>query len=562
MDLEREKGITIKSKNASVRWKDTLINIVDTPGHADFGGEVERILNMVDGVLLLVDAADGPQAQTRFVLKKAIEQRLALLVMINKIDREQANPDRVHGQVLDLLLELNAAEHQFNAPFLYGSAKNGYAMLELNQQVTDMAALFESIVEHVPAPRVKHDEPFHMLVSNLDWDNFVGRIAIGKIISGRVSTGERIACIHKDGSRERGKVSKIYTFSGLGTSTYDCAHAGDIVNIAGFDSVQIGDTLADPEQGHALPFVDIDPPTLQMQLCVNDGPLSGRDGKYVTARQIRDRLIRETRTNVSLEVEDTASGNVFTVKARGELQIAVVAETMRREGFELLLSRPEVIYRTKDAKTQEPFEDLWLEIPSNCLGDILQNLATRQAQIGHLEHVGNVVKLEAVIPTRGLIGLESFLLNRSGGEAVMSHIFKTYSDLAGEIRTRTTGVLISMESGKATGYALDSLQERGKLFIGTQDEVYPGMVIGENARADDLPCNPTRTKQLTNVRASGSDKAIQLQPPTRLSLEKAIEFIAPDEYVEVTPNHLRLRKKVLDASQRRRLAKSVASRGV
>ena len=562
MDLEREKGITIKSKNASVQWHDTTINIVDTPGHADFGGEVERILKMVDGVLLLVDAAEGPQAQTRFVLKKAIEQGLAMIVMINKIDRELADPDRAHDQVLDLLLELDASEEQFNAPFLYGSAKDGYAMRDVHDKATDMEALFDCVIEHVPTPEVSVDEPFHMLVSNLDWDDFVGRIAIGKIASGRVAIGDNVTCLHKDGSRDRGKVSKMYTFSGLGTLDYDTAQAGDIVNIAGFDSVQIGDTLADPEQGKALPFVEIDPPTLQMQMCVNDGPLSGREGKFVTARQIRDRLLREIRTNVSLEVEDTDSGNVFTVKARGELQIAVVAETMRREGFELLLSRPEVIYREENGKMLEPFEDLWLELPNDCLGDVLQNLASRKAQVGHMEHVGQLVKLEAVIPTRGLIGFENYLVNRSSGEAVMSHMFKAYDQLAGEIRTRNTGALVSMESGKATGYALDSLQDRGRLFIGPQDEVYPGMIVGENARSEDLPCNPTRTKQLTNVRASGSDKAIQLEPPTVLSLEKAIEFIAPDEFVEVTPNHLRLRKKVLDASQRRRMAKAAAGRGL
>jgi len=562
MDLEREKGITIKSKNASVQWRDTTINIVDTPGHADFGGEVERILKMVDGVMLLVDAAEGPQAQTRFVLKKAIEQDLAIIVMINKIDRDTADPDRAHDQVLDLLLELDASEHQFNAPFLYGSAKDGYAMRNLAEKSDNMEALFETIVEHVPAPNVQADAPFHMLVSNLDWDDFVGRIAIGKITSGRVRVGDNLACLHGDDSRGKAKVSKMYTFSGLGTLHYEEAEAGDIVNIAGFEFAQIGDTLADPDKGEALPFMEIDPPTLQMQFCVNDGPLSGRDGKFVTARQIRDRLTREIRTNVSLEVEDTSSGNVFTVKARGELQIAVVAETMRREGFELLLSRPEVIYRDYEGTTQEPFEDLWLELPSDALGDVLQNLASRKAQIGHMEHIGNMVKLEATIPTRGLIGFENYLINRSSGEAVMSHMFKAYDTLAGDIRTRSTGALVSMEAGKSTGYALDTLQERGKLFIGPQEEVYPGMIVGENARSDDLPCNPTRTKQLTNVRASGTDKSIQLEPPTRMSLEKAIEFIAPDEFVEVTPNNLRLRKKILDASQRRRMAKSSAARPV
>ena len=561
MDLEREKGITIRSKNASVVWKDVTINIVDTPGHADFGGEVERILGMVEGVLLLVDAVDGPQAQTRFVLRKAIERNLQIVVVINKVDRDQSDSLRVHDEVLELFIELNANEHQFNAPFLYGSAKDGYMVRELGEKKDGMTPLFDAILQHIPPPDADLSGPFQMLVSNLDWNDYVGRIAIGKINRGSVRPGDSIVCIHRDGTRERATVSTIYTFSGLGTSESDCADAGNIVGISGFSDPYIGETFCDSEDREPIPFVEIDPPTIQMQFCVNDGPLVGREGKYVTARHLRDRLIRETRTNVSLEVSDSSTGNAFIVSARGELQIAIVVETMRREGFELLVSRPEVIYHEENGKRLEPLEDLWLEVPNEHLGDTMQGLAARKATIGHMEHVGARVKLEAVIPTRGLIGLESYLTNLTSGEAIVSHMFREYAPFVGAIPTRNSGVLVSMEAGIATAYALDSLQSRGRLFIGPQEEVYPGMVIGENARTDDLPCNPTRTKQLTNVRASGTDKAISLEPPVRMSLEKAIEFIAGDEFVEATPNSLRLRKRILDANLRKRATQAAKQGG-
>lgn len=552
MDLEKEKGITIKSKNASIQWNDHTINIVDTPGHADFGGEVERILKMVDGVLLLVDAVEGPQAQTRFVLRKAIEQQLHLMVVINKIDRAFANPDQVHDQVLELLLELGASEEQFQAPFVYVSAKEGHACKALDDPPSDIGLLLDGVLVHIPAPAVDPEGPFQMLISNLDWSDYVGRIAIGKITSGSVGTGDTIVCVHKDGRGQRAKVSKLYTFQGLDTVEASVREAGDIVGIAGFDEVHIGETLCDSEEREPIPFVEIDPPTIQMQFCVNDGPLAGRDGGLLTARQIRERLVRETRSNISLEFADTEAGNVFSVSARGELQIAVLVETMRREGYEVLVSRPEVIYREVDGHRQEPFEIFWLESPYVCLGDLLQNLAGRKADVTDMAHVGDRVKLEGVIPTRGLIGLESYLANLSRGEAILSHMFKTYAPLTGEIKSRITGTLVATEKGVSTAYALDTIQERGTLFIGPQEEVYEGMVVGENSRPGDLPVNPTRTKQLTNVRASGSDKAILLEPPLQLSLEKAIEFIAPDEFVEATPNHLRLRKKILNATLRKR----------
>ena len=560
LDLEREKGITIKAKNASIRWRETTINIVDTPGHADFGGEVERILTMVDGVLLLVDAAEGPQAQTRFVLRKAIERGLRVIVVINKMDRELADLDGTHDRVLELLMDLAASEEQFNAPFFYGSARDGYMKAHPGDEADGMAPLLDAMVSRIPPPEADPDAPFEMLISNLDWSDYVGRIAVGKITGGMLATGDTVYCLHRNGERELGTVAKLFRFSGLGTAESDRAPAGDIVGVAGFAEPYIGETLCGSADQAPIPCAEIDPPTIRMQFCVNDGPLAGRDGKFVTARHLRERLQRETRINVSLEVEESDSGNRFTVRARGELQIAVVAETMRREGYELLLSRPEVILRHENGNRLEPIEDVWLEIPHPVLGEVMQMLAARRGEITHLAHGGDRVKLEAVAPTRGLIGLESALANLSSGEALLSHMFRAYAPYRGPIPSRHTGALVSMESGAATAYSLDNLQQRGRLFIGPQEAVYPGMIVGENARPGDMPCNPTKTKQLTNFRAAGADKAILLEPPLRMSLEKAIEFIAVDEYLEATPNALRLRKKILNAHHRKR-AEQAAKRG-
>ncbi len=554
MDLEKEKGITIRAKNASLHWHGTTINIVDTPGHADFGGEVERILKMVDGVLVLVDAVDGPQAQTRFVLRKALAHNLKVIVVINKIDREHADPKRVHDQVLELLLELHASEDQFNAPFLYASARDGYALKQLDDKPHGMKPLFETIVKHVPPPHADPKAPFQMIVSNLDWSDYVGRIAIGRISSGGVKMGDSIVCIHRDGRRERATITKVLEFSGLRTSESVVGEAGNIVGIAGFEDLDIGETLCDSEEREALPFVDLDPPTIQMQFCVNDGPLAGREGKYLTTRQLRERLFKETRTNISLKVEDTNAPNVFNVSARGELQIAILVEQMRREGFEVLVSRPEVILRKDDGRTMEPFETVWVETPDECLGDVMQNLASRKGQITNLHHHGKHVTVEADMPTRGLIGFETDLVNLTNGRAVLTHMFKEYGPHCGPIRTRTTGTLVSVESGVATAYALDTIQERGKLFITAGDEVYEGMIVGENPRAEDMPVNPTRTKHLTNIRSHGEGKGIMLEPPIRMSLEHAIEYIASDEFVEATPRNLRLRKRILNATQRKRAA--------
>jgi GTP-binding protein len=558
MDLEREKGITIKAKNASVHWKDYLINIVDTPGHADFGGEVERILGMVDGVLLLVDAFDGPQAQTRFVLKKALAHGLKPIVVINKVDREKADPHAVHDKVLELFLELNATEDQFNSPFIYASARDGYAVRRMGDPKNGMTPLFESIIERIPAPEANRLAPFQMLISNLDWSDYVGRIAIGKVTGGHCNIGDSIVCIHKNGKRERAVVTKIFEFSGMKSGEAAAAEAGNIVGISGFEELAIGETLCDSEEREPVPFMELDPPTIQMQFAVNDGPLAGKDGKYVTARHIGERLHKETRTNISLTVEDTAAANIFLVSARGEMQIAVLVEQMRREGYEVLVSRPEVILREAKGKKLEPYESLWIEVPNECLGDILQSLANRKAQITNMTHHPHGVGVEATIPTRGLIGFETDMVNLTSGRGVMSHMFKEYGPFVGEILTRVTGTLVSMETGIATAWALNNIQERGRLFVGPQEEVYAGMIIGENPRNEDMPVNPTKTKHLTNMRSQGDGKGIQLEPPLKMSLERSLEYIAGDEYVEATPKNLRLRKRILDAVKRKRASQREA----
>jgi len=557
MDLEKEKGITIKAKNTSVHWRDKTINIVDTPGHADFGGEVERALRMVDGVLLVVDAYDGPQAQTRFVLRKALGHGLKVVLVINKIDRENADPKKMYDKVLDLLLELNATEEQFDAPVIYGSGRDGYMMYHLGEEKKDMTPLFETVLDHVPPPFAKPNEPFHMLVSNIDWSDYVGRIAVGKILGGNVKVGESVFIIrHSDSKRIRAKITKVFEFTGLGTRECEMAVAGNIVGLSGFEDVDIGDTLTADEAGHALPFTQIDPPTLEMQFCVNDGPLVGREGKLVTSRQLRDRLFRELKTNVSIYVDDSDKAGVFNVKARGAMQIAVLVETMRREGFELLVSRPTVIERHENGQRLEPFETVWIEVPDECVGSIMQNLANRKGLLTNMEKMAHSTMIEATITTRGLIGLEIDVVNATSGRGVMSHLFKEYAPYAGEVLTRLTGTIIATDPGVTTAYALEMVQERGKLFVGPGEEVYEGMIVGENPRNEDIQVNAVRAKQLTNFRSQGEGKGVQLTPPTKLSLERAIEYIASDEFVEVTPKSLRLRKRILVATDRRKYERS------
>lgn len=556
MDLEKEKGITIRAKNAAFRWNGYHVNIVDTPGHADFGGEVERIMKMVDGVLLVVDAHDGPQAQTKFVLRKAMENGLKPIVVINKIDRENARPHKVLDMVFELFIELNANDEQLDFPHIYASAKQGFAKRELVDPSDTMVPLYEAIAWHIPAPKASDAGFFQMLVSNLDYSDYLGRIAYGRIISGSVKVGQSIVCIHADGRKERGKVTALFGHEGLEKVQIEEAFSGDIIGLTGFEEVFIGETLTDTEDREALHFVDIDPPTIAMKICVNDSPLAGREGKLLTARQIRDRLIRETRTNVSLVVSDTEIAGHFEIKARGEMQIAILVEQMRREGFEILVSRPEVIFqRSEDGSLLEPLETLYVDVPSENLGDILQSLAGRKAEIVNMEHKSHSVLVEATIPTRGLIGFETDLVNVTKGHGIASHLFKEYGPHKGEIPSRNNGVLVSMEGGTSMAYALDTIQERGRLFIGPQEEIYEGMIVGENARPDDMPVNPCKAKKLTNMRSQGDGKGISLAPPLVMSLERALEYIAPDEYVEATPKSLRLRKKILDATARKRAGK-------
>jgi GTP-binding protein len=555
MDLEREKGITIRAKNAAFQWNGYRINIVDTPGHADFGGEVERIMKMVDGVLLVVDANDGPQAQTRFVLRKALENKLKAIVVINKIDRENARPHQVVDMVFDLFVELKATDEQLDFPIIYTSAKNGIAMRELQEKNEDMTPLFQAIVQHVPPPNVSSQPFFQMLVSNLDYSDYVGRIALGRIVSGRVTVGDSIVCIHRDGRAERTTVTTLFSYAGLEQVEIKEAAAGDIVGLTGCEDVYIGETLTDREDREPLQFMDIDPPTIRMHILVNDSPFAGREGKFVTARHLRERLVRETRGNVSLQFNDTETAGAFEINARGEMQIAILVEQMRREGYELMVSRPEVILRrTEDGALLEPIENLYVDLPNENLGDVMQSIANRKGEILAVHHHASRVSIEAIVPTRGLIGFETDFVNQTRGEGIMSHLFREYAPFKGDMGGRGRGVMVSMEPGISTAYALNNIQERGRLFIGPQEDIYEGMIVGENRRPEDLPVNPCKEKHLTNMRSQGEGKGIQLEGVLRMSLERAIEYIDMDEYVEATPKSLRLRKRILDATARKRAA--------
>jgi len=557
MDLEKEKGITIRAKNAAFKYKEYHINIVDTPGHADFGGEVERIMNMIDGVLLVVDAAEGPQAQTRFVLRKALEAGAKPIVVINKIDRENANPKKVLDEVFELFISLNATDEQLDFPFVYCSAKAGYAKLDLAHASDTMGPLFDAIVKYIPPPRAKAGDGFQVLVANLDYSDYLGRIAFGKILAGKVKAGEPACCLHGHGKITQGKITMIYHFEGLKRIEVPEAHAGDIVGITGFEDVFIGETLADKPERGALPYIPIDPPTIQMEFAVNDSPLAGQDGKLVTARHIWERLQKEIRTNVALRIKQTADPKIFEVEGRGEMQIAILVEQMRREGYEVLVSRPEVLYK-KDAggNMLEPIEKLYLEIPQEFMGAVMENLSSRKAEITSMNHHGDQVTIEALIPMRGLIGFETDLVNQTRGLGVMSHLFHEYGPDRGEIAARKNGSLVSMESGVAMSYALNMIQERGRLMVEPGDAIYAGMIVGENARENDIPVNPCKAKKLTNMRSVGDGKGIQLTAPLKLSLERALEYIDVDEYVEATPKNLRLRKKILNETARKRSEKA------
>jgi GTP-binding protein len=557
MDLEKEKGITIRAKNAAFKYGDYHINIVDTPGHADFGGEVERIMNMIDGVLLVVDSAEGPQAQTRFVLRKALEAGAKPIVVINKIDRENANPKKVLDEVFELFVSLNATDAQLDFPFIYCSAKQGYAKTDLTQTTTTMDPLFQAIIKHIPAPRAKEGEGFQVLVANLDYSDYLGRIAFGKIYEGHIKVGDAAICRHGHGRISKGKITMLYQFEGMKRIEIQEAGAGDIVGITGFEDVFIGETICDSEAREALPYIPIDPPTIQMEFAVNDGPLAGKDGKLVTARHIWDRLQKEIRTNVALRIAQTSDPKIFAVSGRGEMQIAILVEQMRREGHEVLVSRPEVLWvKGPDGTPMEPIEKLFVEVPNENLGAVMENLSGRKAQITGMNHVGNQVSVEALVPMRGLIGFETDLVNMTKGMGVMSHLFHEYGTDRGEIAARKNGSLVSMDNGEATAYALNMVQERGRLMVEPGDEIYVGMIVGENARENDIPVNPVKEKRLTNMRSQGDGKGIALSPPLKLSLERALEYIDVDEYVEATPKNLRLRKKILDDNARKRSEKS------
>ena len=561
MDLEREKGITIKAKNTAILWEGYTINIVDTPGHADFGAEVERVMKMVDGVLLVVDAAGGPQAQTRFVLRKALQEGLKPIVVVNKVDRPLSNPLKVHDQVLELFLDLDATEDQFEAPFSYGSARDGYFMDHPDDERKDCIPLLKKIVKFIPEPTADPESPFLMLVSNIEWDSFVGRVAVGKVLGGAVKKGDTIWLHRKDGTKQQSKVMKTFTYSGLATEDSEGCGAGGIVGIAaGIEDIDIGETLAATKEQEALPFVAIDPPTISMEFSINDGPLAGKEGKHVTSRAIRERLMHELKTNVSLQVEDTDQAGIFNVSARGAMQIAVLVEQMRREGFEVCVSRPTVIYRRDEKdKLLEPFETLYIESPGEYTQGILKSLINRKGMMENMEtEPSGETLITALIPTRGLIGFETEIVNLTSGHGIMSHLFREYGPHAGEIVTRTTGTLVSMDAGVATTYSLQTLEDRGILFVGANDAIYGGMLVGENPRVGDMPVNPVKEKHLDNMRSSGKDKTSKLSPPLRFSLERAIEYIDADELVEATPQNIRLRKRILDANARKRAAKSVS----
>ena len=550
-DLERERGITILAKNTAVMYNDIKINIIDTPGHADFGGEVERVLKMVDGVILLVDAFEGVMPQTRFVLRKALGLNLKPIVVLNKIDRPGARPQEVVNEVYDLFFDLAASEEQLDFPVVYASGKQGVASLDPNELGTDMKPLFDTIIKTVEAPKVSVEGDMQMLVSSIDYDNYVGRIAIGRLERGVMKENQPVAVCRKDGKVQNLKVSKVYTYNGLKRTEISEAQAGDIIAVVGIPDINIGETIAAVENPEAIPFVDIDEPTLTMTFSVNNGPFAGKEGEFVTSRHLRDRLMKELESNVSLRVEETDTPDSFKVSGRGELHLSVLIETMRREGFELMVSRPTVIYKEIDGVKCEPIEELVIDVPDEYTGTVIEKLGTRKAEMTNMiAGAQGYTRLEFKIPARGLIGYRSEFLTDTKGNGIMNHVFSGYEPYKGEMSTRGKGVLIAFETGKTLTYGLYNAQERGTLFIGAGVDVYQGMIVGENPRSEDIEVNVCKAKHLTNTRASGSDDALRLTPPRQFSLEQAIEYIAEDELVEVTPKNIRLRKKILDPTAR------------
>ena len=553
-DLERERGITILSKNTSVHYKNTKINIVDTPGHADFGGEVERILMMVDGVLLLVDAFEGCMPQTRFVLQKALNLKKKVLVVVNKIDRPGARPDEVIDEVLDLFIELGADEDQIEFPVVYASARDGYSSTDPDVKSGDMRPLLDAILEYIDAPDGEIDAPLQILFSSLDYDDYIGRIGVGRVERGTVKRNDNVVLCKTDGSQENVKISRLYQFEGLKRVEVESAVMGDLICVSGITDINIGETACSPECIEPLPFVKIDEPTLAMNFIVNDSPFAGKEGKFVTSRNIRDRLYKEVETNVSMRVEDTETTDTFKVSGRGELHLSILIETMRRQGYEFQVSRPKVIMKEIDGKLCEPMELLIVEVPENYVGAVIEKLGSRRGELENMgTREGGSTHLEFKIPSRGLIGYRSEFMTDTNGNGIMNQLFAGYEPYKGDIETRENGSIVVHETGVSTGYGLFNTQDRGRLFIGPGVDVYEGMIVGECAKNEDIVCNVCKSKHLTNTRASGSDEALRLVPPTVLSLEQCMEFIKDDELLEVTPSSLRLRKRILSKEQRMKM---------
>ncbi|TRZ42721.1 translational GTPase TypA [Robertkochia solimangrovi] len=555
-DLERERGITILSKNVSVNYKGIKINIIDTPGHADFGGEVERVLNMADGVLLLVDAFEGPMPQTRFVLQKAISMKLKPIVVVNKVDKENCTPEEVHESVFDLMFELGAEEWQLDFPTVYGSAKNNWMSDDWRNQTSNIEPLLDMVVEHIPSPKVEEGTA-QMLITSLDYSAFTGRIAIGRLQRGVLRAGMNVSLVKRDGSIVKSKIKELHTFDGLGRKKVDEVQAGDICAIAGLEGFDIGDTVADFENPEGLPTIAIDEPTMSMLFTINDSPFFGKDGKFVTSRHIKERLEKELEKNLALRVEPTDSADKFMVFGRGVLHLSVLIETMRREGYELQIGQPQVIIKEIDGVKCEPIEELTIDLPEDVSGRAVEMVTQRKGEMLSMEPKGERMIIKFNIPSRGIIGLRNQLLTATAGEAIMNHRFLEFQPYKGEIPGRINGSLISMEKGTAIPYSLDKLQERGKFFIHPGEDIYTGQVIGENSRGDDMTVNVTKTKKLSNVRSAGADDKVKLAPPIKFSLEEALEYIQKDEYVEVTPKALRLRKIYLDENERKRMEKQL-----
>ena len=554
-DLERERGITILSKNTAVLHKDIKINIVDTPGHADFGGEVERVLNMVDGVLLLVDASEGPMPQTKYVLRKALEQKLKPIVVINKIDRPDQRVDDVYDEVLELFMELGADDEQLDFPVVYAAARAGIAKMDMADESENLNPLMDLLIKEIPAPTGDLNGPLQMMVTTLDSDEYIGKIAIGRVIRGSIKYGQNVVVLNGD-VEKKGKVGRIYTYEGLKRVEVKEVGLGDIVAVTGLEDISIGQTIADAENPEALPSINIDEPTLSMVFGVNTSPFAGTEGNFVTSRHIRDRLFKEVETNVSLRVEETDSADTFKVSGRGELHLSILIETMRREGFELQVGKPEVIYKNINGQRCEPMEALTIDVPQEFMGSVMESLGTRKAELVNMTELSGYLRMEFVIPARGLIGFRSEFLTNTKGNGIMHHIFHGYVPFKGDIPGRTRGALVAFELGETTSYGIASVQERGTMFISPNQKVYEGMIIGENARDMDMDVNPCKKKNVTNMRTSASDEAIRLTPPRILSLEQALEYINKDELVEVTPESIRLRKATLDRHIRGRERKN------